>query len=66
MGDAEGVTQHIVVPAEDGHEIEVSSEPWYHPHHIMHHGDKIFGSIVLLLIACIGHSKWKKHRKVPE
>lgn len=46
----------------EAHTVE-PSEPWYHPHHIMHHGGKIFGSICLLLIAFIGMDRWKHHRK---
>lgn len=46
----EELSQHTMQP----------DEPWYHPHHIMHHGDKIVAAIGVILVALF--VAWLKHR----
>ena len=51
-------------PVETAHEVEVS-EPWYHPHHLMHHAPTIvvaaLGLIGMVVVAKI-NNRIKKRR----
>ncbi len=60
----QAVAQHVVVPAEDGHEAEVTSEPWYHPHHLMHHGGEIIAGASIIIVAILGYCgvRYRKSR----
>ena len=47
--------------AEEQHTV-APGEPWWHPHHVMHHGREIAGSVALVLVAVIGY--WGIKRKL--
>lgn len=47
------LTEHTVQP----------DEPWWHPHHLMHHGDKIIGSFASVLVAYLVYLGVKKKLK---
>lgn len=38
-------------------------EPWYHPHHIMHHGDKFLMGVAAIIAAYYSRKGYKAHKR---
>jgi len=57
-------TQKVAPNTGDMNEHTVQpDEPWWHPHHWMHHGREIIGSFALVIVAYIGYLGVKRKLK---